>query len=187
MTVYDRDALSPGYWFVSTYEYVEQIESDNRAWLGPHIYDERGELVWSGVPLFEGYNLKDFRVSNIDGESMLTGAYLHDHGDVVVNSNYELLKTIQVGDGNATFLGMHDFNTVQDGTRALAMTVNVESALEQESENFLQQEHCEVLYPGFKEFDTATWEETFSWASRGHVHLNESYFVHCSSGYWDYM
>lgn len=31
--IYDEDAISPGFWPAATYEYVEQDDYENRAWV----------------------------------------------------------------------------------------------------------------------------------------------------------
>lgn len=43
--VLNKTAVAPGYWFVAPYEIVTQ-ETPGDAWVGPHIYDSSGELVW---------------------------------------------------------------------------------------------------------------------------------------------
>ena len=42
------------------------------AWIGPYIYDGKGDLTWSGAPLFDNFNIFDFRPIEICGENMLT-------------------------------------------------------------------------------------------------------------------
>jgi hypothetical protein len=71
VVVLDEDAIAPGYWFVAFYEDVHQI-MPSWQWIGPHIYDGKGELVWSGAPMFEYWNIYDFDTRTVHGEQMLT-------------------------------------------------------------------------------------------------------------------
>lgn len=56
LTIYNESALSPGYWFVAPYQEVVQKRRGGN-WVGPHIYDQTGELIWSGAPLFNGFDV----------------------------------------------------------------------------------------------------------------------------------
>lgn len=48
ITIYDPSKVSPGYWFVPSYDFLDQKAQTGGRWCAPHIYDGRGELVWSG-------------------------------------------------------------------------------------------------------------------------------------------
>ena len=186
--VYDEPAVTPGYWFVASYEYIHQSKpKDRNAWIGPHIYDGSGELVWSGAPLFKGYNFKDFRVSSINGEPMLTGVYEHDHVDIVIDNTYRIVEK-SAPEEDPVRVNIHDFNTVDDGTRALAMTHYDAKAEQDEADDVGLNVECRVDWIGFEEYDTTTWERTFSWNSKGHVHLSEGYNQrHTCKVHWDYL
>lgn len=55
ITVYNEDALAPGYYFVAPYSEVRQETKDGQ-WVGPMIYTHTGELIWSGAPIFKGWD-----------------------------------------------------------------------------------------------------------------------------------
>ena len=69
--MHDKEAVAPGYWFIGPYEQVHQ-DRRGHAWVGPHIYDVRGELVWSGAPFFKGYSTYGFTKREVHGEEMLS-------------------------------------------------------------------------------------------------------------------
>ena len=48
--MYDKKAVSPGYWFIAPYGDVGAIDRGS-AWVGPFIYDMKGQVVWAGKPL----------------------------------------------------------------------------------------------------------------------------------------
>jgi hypothetical protein len=45
--MYDKKAVSPGYWFIAPYESLDQITRGS-PWVGPFIYDMSGQVVWAG-------------------------------------------------------------------------------------------------------------------------------------------
>lgn len=184
--IYDKDALSPGYWFMASYSYVKQKASDSRAWVGPWIYDSNGELVWSGAQMFGGFNVKDFKVSNVNGVDMLSGIYTHKHVDVLLNDKYEIHKEVAVGSGRSS-INIHGFNTVDNGTHALAMTLRHAWASSQESKGVGFDGQCRVLFPGFEEYNTTTWEQTYEWNAEGHIRLDEVFVEANCTRWWDYL
>lgn len=166
---------------------VLQEEGDSRAWIGPYIYDQEGKLIWSGAPLFKGFNVKDFRVNNVNGQDMMTGMYAHKGEAVVVNNKYELQHQVKIGEGRS-ILNIHDFNTVYNGTRALAMTQRSGYASRKESEAIgYNGGRCHLLFPGFEEFDTSNWQRTFTWSAQNHILMNESFTNHNCKHKWDYL
>ncbi len=170
---------------LATYEYVEQGDDDNSAWVGPLIYDQDGELVWSGAPMFHGYNVKDFKVSNVAGTPMLTGVYAKEGVEVVLNSNYEIVQRVPID--LPQHINIHGFNTVDNGTRSLAMTQRSAFASKEESKAIGFDGECHVSFPGFEERDTSTWKQTFAWNSQDHIRLNESHVPHTCKRVWDYL
>lgn len=72
--MYDEDALAPGYWFVSPYE-KNGYKQPGGSWIGPHIYDGSGELIWSGSHLFNHINVMDFGVMKVGNEDLLSMSY----------------------------------------------------------------------------------------------------------------
>ena len=169
---------------MAAYEYVVQKEDDNRPWIGPLIYDTNGELVWSGAPMFQGYDIKDFRVGNVNGEDVLTAVYRRKQMDVILNDRYEIVKEVKIEKGR---VNIHEFNTADNGTRVLPMIDKGGRASRLESQAVGYDGRCKASFPGFEEYDTNTWEKMFAWNSKGHIHLNESFIEHTCKRGWDYL
>ena len=43
--IHDTQNIAPGYWFLSPYARVGE-KAPGGAWIGPHIYDGHGGLIW---------------------------------------------------------------------------------------------------------------------------------------------
>lgn len=90
----------------------------NGSWVGPHIYDHRGELVWSGSGFFEHINVMDFKVINMGGEDKLSMTYAVKGNAYVLNRDYTVNQTIDIGQTQDRY-NMHDFGVSDDGNRFL--------------------------------------------------------------------
>ncbi len=117
VTVYDEDALAPGYWFVAPYE-QNGYRKPGGSWIGPHIYDGSGDLVWSGSALFNHINVMDFGVMNVAGEDLLSMSYAVEGKGYILDRGYEVRQTVFEGITGLTY-NMHDFRTVEDGNHFL--------------------------------------------------------------------
>jgi hypothetical protein len=49
VTIYDESRISPGYWFIPSYDFLDQSVQNGGRWTAPHIFDKNGELIWSGA------------------------------------------------------------------------------------------------------------------------------------------
>jgi len=172
--VYDASRLAPGHWFTSPYPTVVQQERGD-AWTAPHIYDASGELIWSGAAMFGGFSTFDFRVFNILGKQMLSLVNFHDGNAWILDESYNVYKTIDLGDRSARLVNMHEFTTVENGTKALHMLRDHQYASLAESQSVGFDGACFVDFDGFRELDVATWDTSFEFTSRDHIRLNESY------------
>ena len=174
--------------FISPYEIIVQKNDAGRQWVGPHIYDGEGELIWSGTPELDGFLLNDFRVSNVNGEDMLTGINPKHMGAMIFNNRYELHREIKIrkkGRGP----NRHDFHTCDEGTRALAMTWYAGNASPEDLQSIGKEGPCRLNREGFQEYDINTGEMLFDWSSEGHIRPGESYTgPSCSKNHnWDYL
>jgi hypothetical protein len=62
--------------------------------VGPFIYDQRGEVVWAGTPMFDHRKSFDLRVADIEGDDMMTVIYPYENAGMILNNNYEVVKRV---------------------------------------------------------------------------------------------
>lgn len=176
--VHNKEALAPGYWFVAPYGNLGQPRPGNH-WVGPHIYDNEGELIWSGAPMFGYWNAFDFRTATINGETMLTLLSDHEQRGFMINSSYQVHKTVPFLYGEETKVNMHEFNIIDDGKTALLLTLEPIMTSVDVSKVVGVNKPCDAKYQGFREVDLAgseTPQETFHWEAIGHIELDEPTF-----------
>ncbi|KKY23276.1 putative Arylsulfotransferase [Diplodia seriata] len=131
-TTSSLDAVAPGYWFVAPY-------NTNNAWeahqgplyescqVGPAIYDNDGELIWSGACLFNNMNAFDFRPIDYGGGkkylSLNVGRgtpSIYGAG-LILSDTYEIVREVQMS-AHTTDFNQHEFNVIDDGAAALYVT-----------------------------------------------------------------
>ena len=167
--IYHEDLVSPGYWFLAPYKALDQDQSD-RSWVGPHIYDgTTGELVWSGSLdyFFSNGNIEDFRVSNVNGDCLMTMMSQRKGQGVMLDNSYQIVNTFQVDKPDK--VNTHEFHFVQNGTRVLVIKNHGQKATKEMSKVVGYDGECQAGFDGFEEFDTKTWKSTFDWRSFGKV------------------
>ncbi|GME51770.1 Arylsulfotransferase [Neofusicoccum parvum] len=123
ITVFDHDAVTPGYIFIAPWRRPRGGPDQ-----GPYIYDNNGDLVWSGPASFGGikaYNPHVCRHKSTDhlcffqGEGRL--GYARGVG-MILDSTYELVKMVRpIGSLSGT-ADMHEFR-LADGGRSALMTI----------------------------------------------------------------
>ena len=189
--VYDEEAISPGYWFVSPYE-KNGNKLPGGSWIGPHIYDGSGELVWSGTDLFDHINVMDFKVQNWNGTDMLSMLFAVEGKGIILDKHYRIVDEVDVGITGETF-NMHDFRTIEDGSHYLYLQRNV-TTMSREKSIYLGYKIglCQITYPGFQERDVQTGEVLFTWSSRDHIPFSDSTMNNASitercNEHWDYL
>ena len=185
ITVYDDEALAPGYWFLAPYANLEQTSFHN--WNGPHIYDTNGDLVWSGATFFKHLNAFDFRVTQVAGEGMLSVIVPHsvpgakkqhvtlpgpgDGDGFILDDSYRVYRTIDML-RDIPAPNMHDLTVAEDGNRALMLT---QKTYEPTSVRVgAINRPCNIGWQGFREVDLETGELVFEWNAEGHIDPFES-------------
>ena len=170
---------------------MEQTTHD-KAYVGPHIYDSSGELIWSGAPLFNNYAVFDFKVSSVGGRDMLTLINQHTNEIVILDNSYNINQTIRVtesGPLRSRHVNIHDFQVVNNGTRGLYFDRVRKNVTREESATVGYHGICTVEYPGFVEMDLESGEVLFEWSPENHIALNETYMDTrdgCGGRGWDY-
>lgn len=178
LTVHHPDLVAPGYWFVSPYVSPRDKEDETDNWIGPHIYDSHGELVWSGTEMFNnGPDTMSFQMHNVRGRELMTTLDWSMGQGVIWDNHYEIVETVDIYGDSRT--NAHEFHFVQDGSRAVVIKTKYEtSSLEDARAAGLNNgKECHAHWDGIHEYDTETWETTWEWNSKGHIFLNESTYA----------
>ncbi|OQE18621.1 hypothetical protein PENSTE_c017G02158 [Penicillium steckii] len=186
ITKYDASSLFPGYWFTAPY-WQHGGDRDTNQWIpyqvGPHIFDQNGELVWSGSVEFNNLNVYDFRKIDLpDGTGQLKPhlawmrwhkpyAMETDGGAAVYNNHYEPRKMISVP---ANEIDTHDFNV-----RYPPNVLQIQSRGEYIALDELGRPGTKQIITsnGFTETNLITGERVFEWRGNNKVKLNESYIT----------
>lgn len=171
--VYNKSAISPGYWVLGPYETLNMADEMLEGWIGPAVYDGDGMLVYSGAPDFDNSNTEDFKLSNVAGEDMFTVMDQSHWRGVIMDRHYEIKRRIKVVGPGGNF-NSHEFNFVENGTRALVVYNHGNAASEEESATVGFKGNCKRSCNGIAEYDTTTWDITWDWDSCGNIMLNES-------------
>lgn len=178
LTVYHPELLAPGYWFVSPYVSPRDKMDETDTWVGPHIYDGNGELVWSGTEMFSaGKSTMSFQLHNVRGEDLMT-TLDWDTGEIAIwDDHYEVVETIDAYRGKR--VNSHELHFVDNGSKAVVMKTKYEPASLEETHSIglYNGKPCHADWDGIEEYDTATWQTTWEWNPQGRVFLNESTYV----------
>ncbi|PWY69583.1 hypothetical protein BO70DRAFT_365858 [Aspergillus heteromorphus CBS 117.55] len=198
---YDRESVSPGYWFVAPYGVIDP-ETPTKQWkpcqVGPYIYDADGTLIWAGSCMFDNRNIFDFKaVNTIDDQSHLSFILQHAYQDngadkgygYILDHHYDMENAVPVTNDLGTF-NMHEFNVLPGGKTALACAYRNEWV--DLGDLGRPNEYGWIVAGGFVEMDTATGEVLFEWSSLGYIPIHESVKVGANwapSGApgWDYV
>lgn len=134
----------------------------------------------------------DFKVQNVEGTDMLSMLYAVEGNAYILDNRYSVKQTVFTGETGVTF-NMHDFHTVEDGTRYLYLQRNITKASEEMSMEELGFDgKCKVTFPGFEERDVKSKEKLFKWDGTGNIPFSESTMAfapadsRCAT-YWDYL
>ncbi|KIW34118.1 uncharacterized protein PV07_00914 [Cladophialophora immunda] len=176
LDTYEADAITPGYWFLSPFKHlvVGRMEDKYIPYQnGPQIYDHRGELVWSGSPMFEYRNVFDFRIGEVNGSQVLTAIvdsarllesnYSMGQSGFIINEKYQVVQEITL---SRTY-NMHEFNSVGNNRILIATSADANVDL---TDMGLPNHTIRVKSGGFREWDITTGRSVFeSWDA---FHLN---------------
>ncbi|KAK3053181.1 hypothetical protein LTR09_005807 [Extremus antarcticus] len=169
--ILDEDALAPGYWFLAPYANLGQVSYP--LWNGPHIYDQTGELIWSGAPMFDHRNTHDFKTAMVNDQLMMTLVKTDDihEGGVILDNTYNIHERVDMR-GSLADANMHDFTVRDNGHRALFMTQKTGEDYQVDIGDYSGP--CNVGWQGFRELNMDTRINVFKWNALGHIPLNES-------------
>ncbi|KAJ5834139.1 hypothetical protein N7447_000165 [Penicillium robsamsonii] len=165
----DPGKLSPGYIFITPYELQNP---------GPYIYDNTGELVWSGWGISGPGNAHGLHVCKYNGSDHLCffqgsqqKGYCRGHG-IIMDKNYRVVRSVQPGGGMASS-DMHEFRPINDGRTAL-MTIYQQRQFDMTPWN-IKTGVGWLMESVFQEVDVETNKVLFEWRSLDHVDPSLSY------------
>lgn len=166
--VYNKSAIAPGYWVLGPYEALDLKEEVLDGWIGPAIYDSEGMLVYSGAPTFGNGNTEDFKLSSVGGEEMFTLMDQQQQKGVLMDKHYNVKKRMEVS-GKGVMFNSHEFNFVENGTKALVIDNDYGEASDEESAYVGYKGQCRRACNGITEYDTTTWKTMWQWSSCGNI------------------
>ncbi|KAJ5091436.1 hypothetical protein NUU61_006306 [Penicillium alfredii] len=169
ITINEPDRLSPGYIFITPYQ------GQNPA---PHIYDNNGELIWSGWGGSGPGNAHGLHVCRYKGADHLCffqghqeHGYCRGHG-IIMDNQYRIVRSVQPGGGMAAS-DMHEFILTNNGKTAL-MTIYQQRQFDLAAWN-VKTGLGWVMESIFQEVDVETSKVLFEWRSLDHVDPSMSY------------
>lgn len=164
-----KEKLGPGYIFVAPYEAQNP---------GPYIYDNEGNLVWSGWGSSGPGNAHGIHVCQYKGsdhlcffQGMQQRGYCRGHG-LILDDSYNIVRSVRSG-GGISSSDMHEFRLINDGKTAL-MTVYQQSQFDMSPWN-IKMGMGWVMESIFQEVDVETGQVLFEWRSLDHVDPSVSY------------
>ena len=154
---------------------------------GPMIVNGKGQLVWF-EPLPPEVVAADFRVQTYQGKPALTfweGKIIDGHGDgedVIMNSSYQVIKTIHPGNGYSADL--HEFLLSSSGKTAWVTAFNT---IGWDVSSDGGPKNGAVLDGIVQELDVATGNVLFEWHSLDHAPLSLSSQAYDDTAEYDYF
>lgn len=190
---------SPGYLFLTPFSgFASNGVSKGPRQAAPYIYDDSGELIWSGFTYFSIWAV-NFQVAQYHDEDILFSFegshnpnYGHGHGHVTfLNQNYETIKEVRAG--NSKLQDKHEFHIKDGKTGLLEIYQPVPYDLSPWADSPEQQWIIDAI---FQEIDLDSGEVLFEWSSLDHVSPSDSLLPvnegeagkgYNSSTAWDYF
>lgn len=171
ITRHDDSLITPGYIFLAPYQTFQA---------GIYIYDNRGNLVYSGFAATGGGPSHNFHVCDAGGTDRLcyiTGSqndgYVRGYG-IVMDDTFTTTTSIKSGGGVANF-DEHEFNVVDDGKNVL-MTLYNPQPYDMSAWNVTNGQGW-IINCFFQKLEIGTNRLLFEWSSLDHVSPNQSFVL----------
>ena len=116
----------------------------------------------------------------IAGEHHLSLLAYRERNAYILDNSYEIRKTVPLLHGDEDIPNMHAFHIIDEGKRALLMTIHETHTNEKESMEVGFKGSCFAKYQGFREVNLespSSDEVVFDWNSRGRITLDESTYM----------
>lgn len=166
-----KDLLSPGYIFLAPYQAEQE---------GPYIYDNDGNLVWSGfgaagpgsvhMPYVCNY-LETPHLCYFEGVQML--GYGSGHG-IIMDRSYRIVRSVESA-GYQAATDEHEFRVLPDGKTAL---VTIYERQQWDLSDYGIKNGYGFIQQGvFQEIEIETGRALFEWKSLDHIPPSESFVL----------
>lgn len=174
----NRTTLAPGYLFVSFYDNLHQREPGS-LWLGPHIYNQHGDLIWSGAAAFKHWDVFDFGSDHQGPDDILTLLSSHDKKGYILDNTYQIRQEVPLSIDDVTEANMHEFHLIDNGKKVLILQHQPSVVSSEESHQLGSNGSCLVKFQGFRELNlqSPNLVPLFEWDAHGHIALDESDYM----------
>ncbi|KAE8395620.1 ASST-domain-containing protein [Aspergillus alliaceus] len=168
ITLKNDTFITPGYIFIAPF--LTDLP-------GPYIYDNDGNLIWSGADGSATELFHDLKVCPYEGSDHLCyfqGNQIEGYArgrHVVLNEHYKEVTAIQSGNG-LTLSDLHELKFINETTALIPIYQPRRYNLEAYN---ISANKGWVMDGVFQEIDTKTGKVLFEWRSLDHVALSESY------------
>lgn len=139
--------------------------------------------------MFQSANTFDFRVIEVEGQRWMSVLCTYLESAFLLDEHYRIRKTIPLG-ARGQVINMHDFNVIENGTRALALHRNITDPGKEQINGLGRHGQCRAISQWFEERDITRdgWNTVFRWNSLYHIGMNESTMTdgECR-GVWDFL
>ncbi|KAI1336498.1 ASST-domain-containing protein [Xylariaceae sp. FL0016] len=181
ITYHQKDKVAPGYWFTTPFKFIGN-HLDDIKWvpcqMGPMIYDNDGELVWSGACQFNNRIMYDLVPVEMGGRTVLKAIAMHSEFPVhdcgaglFIDQSYEMVHNFFIDKENS-HVNIHDFNYIARENKTLITTRRPRrwhaTALG------LNEDLVWIDSNGIRAYDLTSGNVTFDWRAEEHIGLDES-------------
>ncbi|RMZ86759.1 hypothetical protein DV736_g6011, partial [Chaetothyriales sp. CBS 134916] len=171
ITIYDERAVTPGYIFIAPYQTFQA---------GLYIYDNHGNLVYSGFAGTGGGPSHNFHVCNVNRTENLcyiTGAqnvgYLRGYG-IIMDNTLTTVTSVKSGGGISNF-DEHEFNIV-DNARNVLMTSYTPEPFDLTDWGVATGQGW-VMNNYFQKLELGTNRLLYEWSALDHIPMDETTVV----------
>ncbi|KAI0151769.1 ASST-domain-containing protein [Xylariaceae sp. FL1272] len=181
ITYHHKELIAPGYWFVTPFKFIGHLLDDVK-WVpcqvGPMIYDNDGELVWSGACQYNQRIMYDLFPVELNNQTVLKAIVKNSEFPVsncgagaFINQEYDLVHDFFI-DKEDLHVNIHEFNFIERRNTTLVTTRRPR----QWSGHSLglNEDLIWIDSNGFREYNLTTGNITFQWHAEYHVSLSES-------------
>jgi hypothetical protein len=162
-----------GYFFVAPFAGGSDQEKHGPLQPGPYIFDEQGELVWTGFAQYFSIWTVNLQTTTYRGEPALlafqgkhNAAHGHGHGHLkLLDDKYDVIREIRAG--HHRLIDKHEGQVIDDGKSALFQIY--QPVPRDLSAYGGDEDHQWIVDAIFQEVDLDTGEVLFEWHSLEHV------------------